>query len=1269
MAEHDSPLAVVLDGRGIGGAEAGGKGAALDRLVALGAPVPRSGVLTTAAYRAFVDQDAMAAAVEAWRTGRAPPPGRHEDERRAVDDAFLAAPMPPEVAAAIDVLALAVGGDSGVAVRSSATAEDLHSASFAGQYRSFLGVARAELEHAVRLTWASLWHPSPRSYRRFHGVDEHSLAMAVIVMRMLTPERAGVLFTVDPSGGEGAVASMRIETVLGLGEQLVSGAVTPEALVLPRDAAVTTLEAMDPLLGELAARALDLERALGAPQDLEWAIEPGRLWLLQARPITTRAGGDARDSFDVRFAGDPLLTGAGIAEMLPGVLPPRLWELDSALVEEAFRSLFDELGATAPGLCEPHALLARVRGRVAINLDALRLAAASIPGGSPEEIEREYAGGATDDAPAAEARSAPSGAPGRPARRTDIRQGLRTLRSRARAAQESEIVILTVDALTDVLADADLPGLSDDALLALGVRVREVAVRTMAAEVAIAAMATASYRGVELLLAKHLGAVDASLHAQQLTGRGRALRAAVMVALDPVVGIAQGAPELGALVTATEWGEARAVLAAAPGGEALLGAFDRAIVRAGSTAVPGGETWAEVPHLAWAMLQRRVERADAEPDAGADRAATGRAELERRIVRDPRWRATRHRLGHVTDAQRAFLRREAGDAAALLERRERTKAAVLMVGGLLRRIDLEIAERLVELGALEERHDIELVTSDENAALLRSAREAGGSRHGPTLAAIAQRRHRLQAEALDGPLPRLFRGDPPPAPRTSVGDTVRGWGAAPGRYEGPVCVADSAITARMRRGDVLVAHSTDASWAPLFFAAGAIVVEEGGPLSHAAIVARELGVPAVVNVPGLVARLRDDAGEVTVTVDGTTGDVTVHRARPRTEVAGVVPVRSPSPAPDVRRDASRLNVFVTGLIGAGAIVSVAIAMTEAVGSRRGRARLRRRAAPVAASSVHSVVHGAVATGRSPVGLRSRRWFAAGALLLIVAAGLLAVRAGADLDDATLSARSGTWWALNALSAATCLALAAVAGVSAVQWPAVRPAVRRFALEHPARERSLLDLLGARWFTVLSVLLGVVAALGVLHRVGVDALDRLDRRLYEGMDARGSADRWGPDWLNTVGQTRGVIVLAVLLTLLLLRCRVLAFAYPAAVAVAGSALRIIGHLVERERPPLALHAGELNSYPGGHVLQVTVLIAVVPIALHVATRRQWVGRAAAVLTLVVYLVLLSDTIRTGGHWPSDQVGGLALGLALVVVLRGLVRSPDLHEDCHGCPYRR
>jgi pyruvate,water dikinase len=277
---------------------AGGKGASLARMSALGLPVPPGFVVTAGCL------------VEAL-------PDRGAELRAALPDAARAqaiveAAEPP---AAIREAYAALGADVPVAVRSSACAEDSDAASYAGQQETYLHVRGADAVLArVRDCWASFFSERAIFYRQRKGsLDD--LAMAVVVQRMVRAEVAGVLFTCDPVHHRRD--RMVVEAVLGLGEAAVSGQITPDHYVLKRDGtvkrtriaeqpfAIVPLEAggteerpLDPAAGgarkladehlrELARIGDDLEQRLGGPQDIEWALEGGELYVLQARPVTS----------------------------------------------------------------------------------------------------------------------------------------------------------------------------------------------------------------------------------------------------------------------------------------------------------------------------------------------------------------------------------------------------------------------------------------------------------------------------------------------------------------------------------------------------------------------------------------------------------------------------------------------------------------------------------------------------------------------------------------------------------------------------------------------------------------------------------------------------------------------------------------------------------------------------------------------------------------------------------------------------------------------
>ncbi|HEY7199315.1 MAG TPA: PEP/pyruvate-binding domain-containing protein, partial [Candidatus Dormibacteraeota bacterium] len=254
----------------------GGKGASLGALTRAGFSVPDGFILTTEAY-------ALAA-----RAARLDPrdPGAGAERLRT-------SAVPDAVAAAAREAYAALGGGP-VAVRSSATAEDLPGASFAGQQDSYLDVAgEAALLDAVRRCWASLWNERAIAYRRANAVDDAGVAIAVVVQRMVDASVAGVLFTADPITGRRRHAA--IDAVAGLGDRLVSGAVDPEHYAV--DAAAGRVAARPagghPLLADhellaLAAVGDRVERDLGGPQDIEFALDRERRpWLVQSRPITT----------------------------------------------------------------------------------------------------------------------------------------------------------------------------------------------------------------------------------------------------------------------------------------------------------------------------------------------------------------------------------------------------------------------------------------------------------------------------------------------------------------------------------------------------------------------------------------------------------------------------------------------------------------------------------------------------------------------------------------------------------------------------------------------------------------------------------------------------------------------------------------------------------------------------------------------------------------------------------------------------------------------
>jgi len=324
----------------------GGKGASLGELTDAGLPVPPGFVVTADTYRTFLEETGIEEELfEAVDVDPEDSTALAEAESRAKElvlDTELPADIREEVLAAYDDLD---DGAAFVAVRSSATAEDLPDASFAGQQETFLNITGEDLVDRVKRCWASLFTQRAIYYRQEQGFEHSKVNIAVVVQRMVDAEKSGVMFTSHPSTGAEKVI---IEAAWGLGEAVVSGAVSPDNYVVDRatgeveDVTVADKKVMhekDPETGETVERAVPDEKrtervlsddeiqelvTLGervedhyeTPQDVEWAMAGGETYMLQSRPITTIDEDAAAESATESGDGESLVSGLGAS---PGI--------------------------------------------------------------------------------------------------------------------------------------------------------------------------------------------------------------------------------------------------------------------------------------------------------------------------------------------------------------------------------------------------------------------------------------------------------------------------------------------------------------------------------------------------------------------------------------------------------------------------------------------------------------------------------------------------------------------------------------------------------------------------------------------------------------------------------------------------------------------------------------------------------------------------------------------------------------------------------------
>jgi pyruvate,water dikinase len=639
-------------------------------------------------------------------------------------------------------------------------------------------------------------------------------AIPVLVQRFVAPTAAGVVFTrhpLDPS-------AMLVEASSGRGDALVSGLVTPDRYTIDRaTSAVREGEggALDAAaLAAVAALALRAEKRLGAPQDVEWAIGKDGVVLLQARPITVAAEAPA----DPRVR---QLTRANVGEVLPGPVSPLTATSVLDFLEHGFRAVAGEAGilpAGAPPFLVVH------QQHVYLNLTLCRAIVAGLPGVSAADAERMVFGNAGPVA-----RSAPPtrhwrGLIRMPGRLVTLSRGLDArVAAAARAVERME--------------QDDLRGSAGDAwdrLIDLG---RPVAVTHI-----LASGASAMKLSILSRLLKAMAPGDPADRVNRLTaGLDRVESAAPAVALEAIAGDCARLPEWQAWLDG-----APATLDDAP--PALAARMRSFLAEYGHRGISEGELaarpWADDPAPVLASLASLART------HGIARAAAA----ERRRADESALLSAAGLLG------RPLLRRVIAEAQDGVRRRERTKSLAVRFIARARRLARRSGEALAASGRLARADDVFFLTLPE----LR----AGEPAHAPEIA----RRRRRHERAGASPVPREVDLDAPPAAAGREGGALTGIAVSAGIGVGPARVLRAGEPPAIAPGEVLVASVLDAAYGPLLASAAGAVAEIGGLLSHGAVVARELGVPCVVDVHGATRRIRP--GQI-VRVDGGTGLVEV----------------------------------------------------------------------------------------------------------------------------------------------------------------------------------------------------------------------------------------------------------------------------------------------------------------------------------------------------------------------------------------------------------
>lgn len=840
-------------------AAVGGKGAHLGEMTRIdGIRVPPGFCVTTDAYRRIVADapslDDLLARLdtddqETVRTASA-------EIRRTIE----ATPVPADLAAAITGAVVRLGERAAYAVRSSATAEDLPTASFAGQQDTYLNVVGpdAVLRHVSRC-WASLFTERAVIYRRRGGVDHRAVHMAVVVQKMVVPAAAGILFTADPVTSNRKVAS--VEASFGLGEALVSGLVNPDVYTV-RDGEVvgrtigtkhlavlaspeggTRERAVDPssagqpaLSDDQVVRLVQLGRRIeahfGRPQDVEWCLADD-FQFVQSRPITTL--------FPVPETGDRenhVYVSVGHQQMMTDPMTPlglSFWQMTTpAPMAEAGGRLFVDVTQRLATPASRTALLDALGRSDPLTGDALQTV-----------LERNgFVRPLPDEGPPGPLfgdTSAPIETD--PAVVTEL-----IARTQASiTAAERDIATLSGVALLDFV-EADIQEL------------RRVLFDPQSHRVFMSAMEAAWWLNDHL--ETWLGEKNVADTLTQSVPHN--VTSEMGLALLDVADAIRPHPEVVAFLERVDAGDFLDELAGLPGGRRARDAIEAWLAKYGMRCV--GEIditrprWSERPSTLVPVILGNIR--NFAPGAGPRRFEQGRQEA---------W-AKEHdvlaRLRALPDGEQ-----KAAETKQMIDRvrtfigyREYPKYGMVCRYFVYKRALMREAERLVCAELLDDRSDVFYLrfselrdvvrTNHVDAELIGRRREAFKSYASLTPPRVLT----SDGEAVTG----AYRRDDAPA------GALVGLPVSAGVVEGRARVVLDIAQADLEPGDILVTAYTDPSWTPLFVAITGLVTEVGGLMTHGAVIAREYGLPAVVGVVDATRLIRDGQR---IRVHGTDGYV------------------------------------------------------------------------------------------------------------------------------------------------------------------------------------------------------------------------------------------------------------------------------------------------------------------------------------------------------------------------------------------------------------
>jgi phosphoenolpyruvate synthase/pyruvate phosphate dikinase len=871
----------------------GGKGANLGELNKAGFPVPDGFCVTTSAYRRFIEtsgeMDAYFDLLDRLDAGQL---AQIREIGQKIRDHLHSLTIPDDIRCALLRAWKETGAEAAYAVRSSATAEDLPTASFAGQQETYLNVKGEEqLLKAVKQCWASLFTDRAITYRIKNGFDHRTVFLSVVVQQMVFPEVSGILFTADPITGHRQTVS--IDASFGLGEALVSGIVSADLYqvrsgkIVKKQVAVKQ-KAIYPLpeggtktcdlpsesqskqalsdreILELAELGKKIEAHYGCEQDIEWCLAGGKFFILQSRPITSlfpvpQIEEDGRLHVFFSFGHQQMMTEAlrplaisTIRTVFPfGKRDPHTLESNVAL--EAGGRIYVDL---TPLLYSK--LARKIIPKLLINMDELMSHALS------QVIERE--------------RFLREAVPNKEVGK-NVRRIFPPLLAKVLGIllfSDTSKAVLRCNEMMERLVEESKQELAAYSGAERIKRIRKnmgsllLKMISHFAPYLITGIVTSKL--IEHLSVRWLGdAREVPLLNRSLPGN---VTSEMGLALGDLADAARPYPEVVAMLKKAKDQTFYQELSKVPGGDVFRAAFESFIKKYGMRC-PGEiditkPRWRESPTLLVPAILSHLQTVQ----PGEHRTKFKQGIIEAEQAREALLNRLRKKRGGRLKAKwMAFLIRVYRDVMGI---REHHKFTMIRHFDLYKQAILDEARLLVENGVLEQETDVFYLTLNEMILLLEH-RDSGDVQE------------RISLRKKDYEWQRKLT---PPRVMTSEGEVLTGMRkdievpegsligtpVSAGVAKGYARVVLNPETADLKPGDILIAPFTDPGWTPLFHSAKALVMEIGGLMTHGAVVAREYGIPAVVGVEGATKKIKD--GQY-IKVDGTQGYVQILEDHPQ----------------------------------------------------------------------------------------------------------------------------------------------------------------------------------------------------------------------------------------------------------------------------------------------------------------------------------------------------------------------------------------------------